>query len=91
MVTPSVLLLKPMLTLVPCIVVSGIVLQYVAVCCSMLHYAAACSNDVNHGHAFGALTQAHSYTGTLHCSVLPYAALRCSVWQCVAVCCSVLR
>ena len=62
MVTLLVPLLKPMLTLELCVAASCIVSQYVAVCCSILHCAAACPNDVNDGHAFGALTQAHCYT-----------------------------
>ena len=53
--------------LLQCVAVCCSVLQCVAVCCSVLQYVAVC------------------------CSVLQCVAVCCSVLQCVAVCCSVLQ
>jgi len=49
----------------------GIVLQYVAVCCSMLQCVAVCCSVLQ--------------WGAVCCSVLQYVAVGCSVLQCVVV------
>jgi len=81
-------------------------LQYVAVCCSVLQCVAACCIDrdkvsVNAGLNHQVLNAADVFcptrgTGRLHfnyfvCSVLQCVAVCCSVLQCVAVCYSVLQ
>ena len=74
------------------------VLQYVAVCCSLLHCVTVyCSMVQCVAVCYCIVVQC----GVVWCSVLQYAevccsvlpcvAVCCSVWQCVALCCSVLQ
>jgi len=51
-------------------------LQYVAVCCSVLPFVAVCGSGSSH---------------EILVSIVLCVVLRCSVLQCVAVCCSVLQ
>jgi len=63
------------------------VLQYVAVCCSVLQCVAGLAKELE--------AKAKAKGGMLRvavcCRVLPCVAVRCCALPCVAVCCSVLQ
>jgi len=74
------------------------VLQYVAVCCSMLQYVAVCCSvlqqrDPQYTAHVDYLHITHRYVlcVVVCSSVMKYVAVRYSMLQYVAVCCSVLQ
>jgi len=67
-----------------CSVERGMLLQCVAVCCSVLQCVAVCCN-VLQPPGMGVVTSVPSKE-VCCCSVLQCVAMCCSVWQCVAVC-----
>jgi len=74
--------------LLQCLAVCCSVLQCVAVCCSVLQRVAACFGS-SCLHVGWRLYKTDPVA--VFCSVLQCVAVCCSVLQCVAVCCSVLQ
>ena len=70
-----------------------IVLQYVAVYCSVIQFDAVwCSNSTRLAQIFrGYVCYSVLQCVAVYCSVLQCVAVCCSVLQCVAVCCGVLQ
>jgi len=68
---------------------SGVLLQYIAVCCSMLeHVGVCCSARASFGHT--TLFRAVKCAFAVCCSMLQYSAVCCSMLQYVAKCCILL-
>jgi len=61
--------------------------QYVAVCCSVLHYAILCCIMLQYAVVCCSALQCVAVC----CTALQCIAVCCNVLQCVAVCCSVLQ
>ena len=65
----------------------AVVLQCIAVCCSVLQCVAVCCSVMPLNSEFFVQTSVnHGYVVTVCCSVLQRVAACCSVLQCVAVC-----